>query len=339
MTELKINPKFKNALPPLAEDEFKELEGRVLQDGIIHPLIVWNGTIVDGHNRYELAKKHKLTFQTLEMEFENEDIAQVWIVSNQIARRNVSAFERVKLSLKFEPIISAQNKRRQAEFHGNQHTSGLVKNSAQVQNSTGGDNPQLVKNSAQAEKNALRNKTREQLARIAGTSHDTMRKAKKIINEAPPELLQEVEDGVKTINAAYCEIQTGEKICPGCDTEKPMREFQAGKNKLCVECFNKRRRDKGKTPEQIAEREAEKKELELIREIAARMSDPDTVMGFVIERFEIEFEANVNDFFVLVKDYITDYSHLWKEDKYKKIAIAALDNVITTIADMKGLIS
>lgn len=59
--ELKIDDDFKNLIPPLKEDEFSKLEKGILQDGIRDKLIVWNETIIDGHNRYAIAKKHDLT--------------------------------------------------------------------------------------------------------------------------------------------------------------------------------------------------------------------------------------------------------------------------------------
>jgi hypothetical protein len=40
-------------------EELNQLEANILQDGrIINPIIVWQGLIVDGHNRYTIAKKH-----------------------------------------------------------------------------------------------------------------------------------------------------------------------------------------------------------------------------------------------------------------------------------------
>jgi hypothetical protein len=47
---------------------FELLEQNILRDGIREPLAVWKGTILDGHNRYEIAKRHKLPFSTEEIE-------------------------------------------------------------------------------------------------------------------------------------------------------------------------------------------------------------------------------------------------------------------------------
>ena len=53
MINLKIDPEFQNQIPPLTDDEYKQLEENILKEGkLLSPLIVWNNTLVDGHNRY-----------------------------------------------------------------------------------------------------------------------------------------------------------------------------------------------------------------------------------------------------------------------------------------------
>ena len=55
MINLKIDPEFQNQIPPLTDDEYKQLEENILKEGkLLSPLIVWNNTLVDGHNRYGL---------------------------------------------------------------------------------------------------------------------------------------------------------------------------------------------------------------------------------------------------------------------------------------------
>jgi len=54
--ELKIDEEFKNLIPPLADDEFKQLEKNIISEGWRENerILVWNGNIVDGHNRYNV---------------------------------------------------------------------------------------------------------------------------------------------------------------------------------------------------------------------------------------------------------------------------------------------
>ena len=59
MINLKIDPEFQNQTPPLTDDEYKQLAENILKEGkLLSPLIVWNNTLVDGHNRYEIGRAH-----------------------------------------------------------------------------------------------------------------------------------------------------------------------------------------------------------------------------------------------------------------------------------------
>ena len=58
MINLKIDPEFQSQIPPLTDDEFKQLEENILKEGkLLSPLIVWNNTLVDGHNRYAIRSE------------------------------------------------------------------------------------------------------------------------------------------------------------------------------------------------------------------------------------------------------------------------------------------
>ena len=53
---LRIDPEFESKIPPLTEEEYQLLEENILLDGVVlNPLIVWNGCIVDGHNRFRIG--------------------------------------------------------------------------------------------------------------------------------------------------------------------------------------------------------------------------------------------------------------------------------------------
>ena len=56
MINLKIDPEFQNQIPPLTDDEFKQLEENILKEGkLLSPLIVWNNILVDFPNRKQIV--------------------------------------------------------------------------------------------------------------------------------------------------------------------------------------------------------------------------------------------------------------------------------------------
>ena len=92
MINLKIDPEFQSQIPPLTDDEFKQLEENILKEGkLLSPLIVWNNTLVDGHNRYTILQKHpEIYFSTMPLRFANREEALAWICKNQLGRRNLT---------------------------------------------------------------------------------------------------------------------------------------------------------------------------------------------------------------------------------------------------------
>ena len=92
MINLKIDPEFQSQIPPLTDDEFKQLEENILKEGkLLSPLIVWGNNIVDGPNRYAILQKHpEIYFSTMPLPFESREEVLAWICKNQLGRRNLT---------------------------------------------------------------------------------------------------------------------------------------------------------------------------------------------------------------------------------------------------------
>lgn len=92
MVELKIDPEFRDKIPPLTDAEFEQLRENILADGEVYePIATWNNVIVDGHNRWRIIQENpKIPFRTKEMEFANKWEAFAWMYKKQLGRRNLS---------------------------------------------------------------------------------------------------------------------------------------------------------------------------------------------------------------------------------------------------------
>jgi hypothetical protein len=62
-----INSEFKNLIPPLSAEEKQLLADNILRDGCRDALLLWNDTLIDGHNRHEICSKFELTGGELEI--------------------------------------------------------------------------------------------------------------------------------------------------------------------------------------------------------------------------------------------------------------------------------
>jgi ParB-like chromosome segregation protein Spo0J len=165
MEELQINPKFKEAIPPLSEEEYENLRESVIAEGCRDSIIVWNGVIVDGHNRFSICREFDIPFHTFEKAFEDEEAVIEWIMFNQLSRRNLCDVERGRIALKLKELITARAKENQVkggvEYGFGQGTPNLAQAVRPIQ-------------------------TRDELAKMAGLSHGTLAKIEKVDREAPP---------------------------------------------------------------------------------------------------------------------------------------------------------
>jgi hypothetical protein len=90
LQEIIIDEGFKKFLPSLDDDTFTWLERSLLEYGCQNPLVLWQNILIDGHNRYEIIQKHNLPFNTLSMEFDSREDVIIWIITTQVARRNLN---------------------------------------------------------------------------------------------------------------------------------------------------------------------------------------------------------------------------------------------------------
>ena len=182
---MKIDVEFQSLIPPLTYEEKKMLEESILSEGCRDAIVVWNDTIIDGHNRYEICKKHGIPFETVNREFESRNEVIEWIIKNQFGRRNLPLHERARLALRLKSVIAEKAKSNKQE-------------AANKMNLIVGNNV-----SAEICKNVLPIDTREEVAKAAGVSHDTIAKVEKIEEAAPAPVVQASRKGDISVNAAY----------------------------------------------------------------------------------------------------------------------------------------
>ena len=90
MQTLNIDQQFSSLIAPLSEMEYHFLEASIRKDGCMEPIVVWRGTIIDGHNRYHICSQWSIPFTTVEKHFSDRLEAIAWICSKQLGRRNIS---------------------------------------------------------------------------------------------------------------------------------------------------------------------------------------------------------------------------------------------------------
>ena len=160
------------------------MERSILKDGCTDPIITWNGFIIDRHNRYEICSRNNVHFNVMEdTELKDELEVKMWIIKRQFGRRNLTIFQKAELALKLEEVESERAKKRQIRKSvpqnlGEQNKECLVANKK--------DGEALVK-----------------VANKAGISHETVRKVKKILEQADDELKENVKANKVSTDKAF----------------------------------------------------------------------------------------------------------------------------------------
>jgi len=90
-----IDPEIEALIPSLKYDEQSKLRESIKEEGCRDPLVIWkdHNILLDGHNRYAICQELGIQFKTVELDFSDKDRAKLWVLKNQLGRRNLSDFQ------------------------------------------------------------------------------------------------------------------------------------------------------------------------------------------------------------------------------------------------------
>lgn len=174
-----INPQLRDYIDPLTQHEYLALERSLLKEGCRDALVLWEETLIDGHNRYAICQKHGIPFQTKQNDqFKSIEDVMLWMIDNHLARRSVSSFQRGVLALRKKDIINTRRKDKSSQEKAQEAELALKD-----------PDPVPVE-------------TREEIAKVAGLSKPAVAQIEKIRKAATPELVEAVRAGTISINTA-----------------------------------------------------------------------------------------------------------------------------------------
>lgn len=195
MTQIRIDDEFRALIPPLTTEEREQLMMNVMRDGVQSPFVVWDeeSILLDGHNRHDICADNAIDFPSpLRMSFASRTDAKIWIIKNQFGRRNLTPYQKSELALLLAPLLEEKGK-------ANQKAGGKTGGRGREKGSQNSANPIEAVDS------------REELAKIAGVSHDTIAKVKKIVSEAPEPVKEKLRRGETSIHAEYKKLAKQEQ--------------------------------------------------------------------------------------------------------------------------------
>ncbi|KJV36730.1 plasmid replication/partition related protein [Luteibacter yeojuensis] len=257
-----VNEDLKAYIDPLTADEYEALERSLLTEGCRDALVLWGDTLVDGHNRYGICRKHDLPFKTVQNErFQSMDDVHLWMIEQHLGRRSVSDFQRGVLALRKREILAA---RREAE--------PPVKDD--------NDLPFDAEGSEPARPKAPRpnpTESRKEIAREARISANQVGMIEKIRKEAAPEVVAAVKSGTLSISAgaAVASLPEDEQRAAATGGDKELKDAAKRVRESRRKPREKPSGDVVALREQVAELEAENRNLRReIDALRARLGEP-----------------------------------------------------------------
>jgi len=310
MDRLIIDPEFRDKIPPLTEDEFTLLEENILSDGaVFSPLIVWDGTILDGHNRYEIIQKHpELTYAVHKVSFANRYEAISWICKHQLGRRNLTPQQK--------KYLIGQRYEAEKMAHGGDRKSATAKSTVQ--------NEQLKPKNAAV--------TRQRIAEDTGSSESYVMRAGwyaqgvDAAEEALPGIKQEILTG--TIKPTASAVAAVAKAAP---EERPQLAAALKKPKGGT-------KQKPEKPQPVYHKappaSSKKAEMQKIAEISAEMERdkaPSTE-----ENVLCSLDGEIVSFMELFDRIFQEYPRLLSDSHYRPKLIQIMQKMKQYIADIEG---
>lgn len=240
MLNIVIDQEFKNLIPPLIEEDRSRLEQSILEEGCRDALVLWGNTLVDGHNRYEICTKYDIPFETTQMDFASRNDAMLWMIKNQLARRNLSAADRILLAQKQRPMLEEIARKNQQEAGGD-HKSEEFKKSAVVNSDKSRSEEIAVVQSDKSDpdetpsvyellgvdpeppKKANKVNVRDEIAKAAGVGSGTVARFEQI-QQKKPELVDDIREHKLSIDAAYKQVKEQERVDKEAKREEQRQE-------------------------------------------------------------------------------------------------------------------
>ena len=186
---LKVITELKDLIPPISETEYRGLEQSIIEEGCRDAIIVWGEIIIDGHNRFRICKEHDIEFRTVNKDFKDLNQAKLFIIKNQLGKRNVTDYGRAVLALEMKGILTQIAKDKEAERKRKGKTTFHIREKSPL--------PKI--------------NTNKEIAKTAGVSHNTLNKVEHIKDSNEEDLKIMLLSGTISIDRAEQERKLRER--------------------------------------------------------------------------------------------------------------------------------
>ena len=93
--------------PPMLDEDFNKLVDSIKENGLLEPVTVWRGEIIDGKHRYKACKEASVECRFVELEDDIDPI--VYITGRNDIRRHLTPSQRSVVAYKLIQLSQSKN--------------------------------------------------------------------------------------------------------------------------------------------------------------------------------------------------------------------------------------
>jgi hypothetical protein len=109
-------------VPPMTAEEYAELKADIKAHGLIEPITLYEGKILDGKHRYRACRELGLEIKTHTWR-STDELPLDYIISENIKRRHLTTGQKAALALELRPTIERELAEAPAPRGGKSHTA------------------------------------------------------------------------------------------------------------------------------------------------------------------------------------------------------------------------
>jgi|TARA_Y100000310_G_scaffold54029_1_gene49561 hypothetical protein len=106
------NHKYADLFPMMSEEEFNRLKADIKENGLLEPIEIIDGKILDGRNRFKACSE--LGIKPNYITKDNETNLLQYVISKNLHRRHLTASQKATIALKYKPLFAEEAKKRMA---------------------------------------------------------------------------------------------------------------------------------------------------------------------------------------------------------------------------------
>jgi N6-adenosine-specific RNA methylase IME4/ParB-like chromosome segregation protein Spo0J len=176
----------RNPLPPLPVAEYAALRASIASHGVLVAVVVSSGPacrgeVADGHHRLRACEELGLECPRERRRFRSEPELRVFQLASNLARRQLTVAQRIRLGVELEPWERKLARERRAQ--AKQRPRGEKARPVALPEEKG--------------------ETRARVAAAVGLRASTYERGAKVLREGSPELVAALEEGRESVNGAY----------------------------------------------------------------------------------------------------------------------------------------